>query len=133
MESEALTSIDTAMSRIVEKLDTLATEHGQAAADAVLLAYQIDAISALLVRYLAALLLIGFGLWCWRSARKGGIDVFDGKDRPPIEMVYTAATMMVIIGSVIVISSLHLARWYAAFGHPELLIATKALKAAGLL
>ena len=139
METEQ--TISQIVAEVASALKDAAAEYGPQAADLALLAYRVDAIKSLMFIPIAAAM-----MWClWRAwlllyrvsegwverrsygddtfprsaARCAGVLIFGGAG------VLTAATA---VGRLIDIPL-----WMAAFGTPELLIATRALQAAGLM
>lgn len=135
---EALAEVTTALKGAVK-------EYGPDAVELALFAYRVDAVQYLLLGLVGVAVivvaLLGYAKW-WRTVGKWAAPVEQGGDRHfdtsdamfargfgsiPLLIVSTPAFFE---GALRLVSAPH---WVAAFGHPELLIATNALKAAGLL
>lgn len=127
---ESLTAIDRAVEKLVTALERIATEHGSEAVDLVLVAYRIDAIQYLVLCVLGMLLIIP-AIPLWRMFYREVIKD-DEREYVSIPCLIGAA---ITSGSGVVgfLSALSPVTWLAAFGYPEIMIATNVLKSAGLL
>ena len=145
-ETPGLDAIDSAVERLVSALEQIATKHGSAAVDLAMAAYQVHAIRTLL--YFGVILTAGMVLltiaylFAKRCNRLGwfedGCEHGTKEDRAACTVAESAAaTIFAIFGGFVVFKSVlnltGLAIWLAAFGSPEILIATNVLKSAGLL
>ena len=110
-----------------------AAEYGPQAADLALLAYRVDAIQKLI----GAGLMAGavYGLWRgWKWLFMASV-AWDEESRDIAR--WAAGTMAACVAGVLALNTVlilsSIPTWLAAFGNPELLIATRALRAAGLM
>lgn len=127
---ESLPAIDRAVEKLVTALEQIATEHGSEAVDLAMTAYQIDSIQYLM--FSAAAVLPGvFSIRMWRA----GFREFRREGSGPEDFMpyFCIATLLAIPTIAGIGSALNPARWLAAFGNPEILVATNVLKSAGLL
>ncbi len=129
---ETITSI---AARVAEALEAAAVEHGEAAMDLALMAYQVQAIKTIVIGLALiapALLTKKFISWLFRLTpdyeEEGHQFVF----RVLGSIAYCGPSLIMFIIGIYgyLISPV---TWIAALGNPELFIATKALQAAGLL
>lgn len=122
-----------AVTKVTAALELAATEHGQAGVDLALLAYRVDAIQGLALGAMWLLSAAGCGLLIYAIWRL--TEAWLEEDRVPARVI---AGMVVGVGAGIflvvgMIDLLRIPHWMAAFGYPEVLIATRALQAAGLM
>lgn len=138
---DTLEKLDTALANVVTQLSELTAEHGEKAVDLALWAYQVEAARELAVSGVFGVGLVAAAVYCGRLAY--GRFVYAGRDETSRSAGEGAVFVGVVlsiaagiggaIGAMITAGLLSPTRWLAAFGHPELLIATNTLKAAGLL
>ncbi len=145
-ENPAFDAIDSAVERLMDALERIATEHGSEAVDLAMMAYQVHAIRILLYHGVMltgglALLAVAY-LFARRCNRLGwfeeGCTRGPPEDRtPPTIGESLAAAVFALSGAVVVFKGVlnltGLATWLAALGSPEILVATNVLKSAGLM
>jgi hypothetical protein len=129
----ATETVTQVVAEVASALKNAAIEYGPDAADLALLAFRMDALKTLVEAGVWALILLaGLRAWAW----------FWGKSRDwESDAKYPSRIILGIVGGfagfVIAIYSIgsfiNIPLWIAAFGSPELLIATRALQAAGLM
>jgi len=119
--------------RVAEGMESAAIEYGAGAVDLALLAYQVMAIQELLLWAILALPLMF--MWKASKALRSWADDGSSEGREIASVfVHIAGFIYSFIGVVALLQLLtSIPMWIAAFGKPELWIATKTLKAAGLL
>lgn len=141
MTEDAQKSIDTITgiaARVAEAMEAAAVEHGEAAIDLALLSYQVSAIKELfvgIILFLPVLLCVKAIKKFWAfSDRYEPKSMYDEKQQA-MRVVFCAAYAVVFIFGLVAFFDILIdpVIWIAAFGKPELMIATKALQAAGLL
>jgi hypothetical protein len=144
MEPEKLATdtITQVVAEVASALRDAAVEYGPEAADLALAAYRIAAIQQLMFVPLAAILiyLVVHGRHAFWKASAGWVETMSS-GHIDTGMRTTARTVYAIAGSVFsavligtaISRAMDVAAWAAAFGYPELMIATRALQAAGLL
>ena len=120
--------------RVAGALEAAVKDYGPDAVDLALLAYRVDAIQSLVgaavcLGFVAGI--IFFYRWFWYAVSH--LDAYD--DRPMARAAVGAVSSLVsfFLGGIGVLGLIDAPKWVAAFGYPELLIATKALEAAGLM
>jgi hypothetical protein len=126
MENNTTETLTDLVSRVAVALEAAVVEHGPEAVDLVLTVYQIDAVKSLI---LGALLLLPF-IWfrsCYRFVRSWEVET-DG-----MTWVVGFGLFIFLTPAAFGSAVFSPAHWIAAFGNPELLIATRALEAAGAL
>ena len=141
MMDETDQTISQIVAEVAAAMRDAAVDYGPEAADLALLAYQVDAIKALLLIPVASASI--WGLWKawgvllrvsegWVVPHSYGDDTF-GRTIARVfgGVAAGGVALMLAIGGVNRLIDIPL--WLAAFGNPELLIATRALQAAGLL
>lgn len=137
MNEETQQSIETITGiaeRVAEAMEAAAVEYGEASIDLALLAYQVDAVKSLIIGLIFAIpILFCVRAFKWLWAFSDGFE--DITDRQMLRTFFSVAYVLVsIIALVGVVDHLlNPVMWLAAFGKPELMIATKALQASGLL
>jgi hypothetical protein len=146
MENEVVkATLGEALAEVTTALKGAVKEYGPDAVELALFAYRVDAVQFLLLGLIGVVAIVaalmGYAKW-WRTVGKwagpvdhGGDRHFDSEDAMWSRVFGCIPLLIVTIpaffeGVLRFISAPH---WVAAFGHPELLIATNALKAAGLL
>lgn len=140
METEP--TVSAIVAEVAAALKDAAAEYGPQAADLALLAYRVDAIKGLLLVPVAGAAIYGIWRgwrWLWKIS-EAWVDN-PGTPREDTGARVIARTVGTIVGGIgaFVFALVGLSRlldiplWIAAFGKPELLIATRALEAAGLL
>ncbi len=126
--SEALDVIDGAINRLMSALEQIAAEHGPDAVELAMTAYQVDAIGYLAASVVAASML-GIVPYLYRH-----LEASFKRDDPAVGI--PAMMGMIACGAAGLVGAFNLitpARWLAAFGSPEILMATNILKSAGLM
>ena len=108
-------------------------QYGPDAVDLAMLAYRVDAVQTLAIGFLClAAIAISIKLYLrfWKISEE-----FDRWDKGPARAVIGVLLgfMSLFLGVFTISCLLNAPIWLAAFGRPEVLIATKALKAAGLM
>ena len=123
--------------KVVNAMEAAISEYGADAVDLAMMAYQVEAIKLLLIGFASALPLLMVKV-VYRAMRKLTSTVFDSDDDEVkfgcfmATMIYSVITgIMFLVGIFDFLANP--VTWLAAFGRPELLIATKALQAAGLM
>lgn len=135
--SDPVITFSEAVTKVVTALESAIAEHGEAAVDLALVAYRIDAAQDVI----GATLVVGIGVALAMKAvgwaRAGIAQLASGDDEFIGAMRVGASGVAAPFGVVVALHSLSdaiaFAKWAAIFGHPEILIATNALKAAELL
>lgn len=128
--SETITQV---VAEVAVALKDAAVEYGPEAADLALLAFRVDAIKTLAEGGVWLLILIAAWrgwLWFWAKSEE-----WDDDAKYPARMILgilggTAGFLAFLYTAGVLID---IPVWVAAFGSPELLIATRALEAAGLM
>ena len=127
---------------VASALKDAAAEYGPQAADLALMAYRVDAISSLL--FIPASAAIVYGSWrAWgylKAVSAGWVTTYgsmyddtSGRDIARILGATLLGAVSFIVSCVAVTRAMDIPLWMAALGNPELLIATRALQAAGLM
>lgn len=129
IEQETITAI---IGRVATALEGAVAEHGATAVDLGLLAYRVDAAQAVVfgLIFLVPLAFIPKALNQVRNFEKEAD--FWGKGNGWFLFCFVVIPASFVCLSV-AFSSLTVVNLFAAFGYPELLIATRALEAGGLL
>ena len=139
METEQ--TISQIVAEVAAAMKDAAAEYGPQAADLALWAYQVNAIQRLLTGVLLLAVLLGIYLawrWLWNASAAWVKEHSWGEDTETRDMSRFLGTGLALIaGSLVAAGALtrlfDVAVWLAALGRPELLIATRALQAAGLM
>ena len=124
------------MTKVVENIEAMALTHGDKAVELALLSYQMGAIEYLAGFLLAWLITLVPLRICVRAVRRTLADYNDINCRTDGEAVFFVVLVSAFPVSIFVVFTVQLINikvWFAAFGYPELLIATKVLKTAGLM
>ncbi len=129
--TEAIGTITDVVARVAVAMEQAAIEHGAGAVDLALLAYQVEAIRGLMVGGLLvapAVASVMVFRMVWRVTN-------DMCDEDPIRWLFSIVygTLSMFLGLLGLVDLISPVRWMAALGSPELMIATKALKAGGLM
>ncbi len=123
-------------------LKDAAAEYGPQAAELALMAYRVDAVKSLAFVPIAAASVYGIWRgwrWLWQASEtwvsKVGTHYEDttGRDLARAFGTLAGAATALVLSIAGMARLFDLPLWFAAFGKPELLIATRALQAAGLL
>lgn len=128
--TETLTDM---VGRVASAMENAVIEYGPDAVDLAMLAYQFEAIRHLGAGGLALLITLGIALAyrkIWKAAEKCKYQGNTEGTRVIATLVAVILSLSSIGVSTQLLSPVH---WIAAIGSPEILIATKALKSAGLL
>ena len=135
-------SIAEIVAQVAAAMKDAAAEYGPQAADLALLAYRVDAIKSLLLIPVAGGILYGAWRgwkWLWRASAdwcdppgKAYRDTFP-RDIARILSSIGGGVGGFFLAAITIDRVIDLPLWMAAFGAPELLIATRALEAAGLM
>ncbi len=138
-ETQALDAIDSAVERLVSALERIATEHGSEAVDLAMAAYQVDAMGEIG----RALVLTTIGGLCVVKTIRACVDAMrigDGLTSKEMDkavgntMLFGAASIgLAVVTLANLPALLSPVKWLAAFGSPEILVATNVLKSAGLM
>jgi Ca2+/Na+ antiporter len=114
------------MSKVVENIETMALTHGDKAVELALFSYQMEATQVLAkLLFLFLLLLIPYVLLTYKARCEWDKYSPDTKENLTILGIVFSLPIFLAFSFLI-----DLKRWYAAFGYPELMIATKVLKTA---
>jgi len=130
IEAIATDTIGDIAARVAGAMEAAVKDYGPDAVDLALLAYQVQAVQSLVFGVMGVVALIAITVAyvkIWRISA-------DHND-PDFARVFgaMAAIALGVCGLALASRLLSAVHWLAAFGYPELLIATKALQAAGLL
>ena len=135
-------TITAIVAEVASALKDAAAEYGPQAADLALMTYRVDAISSLL--FIPASAAIVYGSWrawgCLKAVSAGWVRTNHGweedSDGRGIARTLGAVALVgvsFLVSCVAVSRAMDIPLWMAALGNPELLIATRALQAAGLM
>ncbi len=126
---DAFVAIDSAVERLVNALERIATEHGPEAVDLAMTAYQVDAIQQVAGATIATMMIVP-------AVRYGRAFAAEfAKEENPVKC-FTAGVAALVFGFFGLFGVIEIfvpVQWLAAFGSPEILVATNVLKSAGLM
>jgi hypothetical protein len=129
----AETTITQVVAEVAQALKNAAVEYGPEAADLALLAFRVDAIKTLT----EIPVILGICVALWKGWRWFWVksEEWDDGDRFLTRCIafIAGAVAFVSFGVEAIDRIIDIPVWVAAFGSPELLIATRALEAAGLM
>lgn len=128
--------MDAALSDVAKTLKDAVSKYGPDAVDLALVAFRIEAIQTLVfgVAYLGvAIAAYKFGNAVMHWTRDGWAENDEGSAMGRVVGLFTASATGLLAIAAALDNLLDIPSWVAALGYPELMIATKALEAAGLL
>ncbi len=129
-ETPALDAIDSAVERLMDALERIAAEHGSEAVDLAMTAYQVDSVGYVIGWVLLGVASLGlFGACVVGFILGAQRDTTDEYAMFLFLAFVTAAAAAGVIGNALT----NVPTILAAFGSPEILVATNVLKSAGLM
>jgi hypothetical protein len=129
----ATETITQVVAEVATALRDAAVEYGPEAADLALLAFRIDAIRTLVEGGAwVVILIVAWRLWMAFFVKS---EDWDDDTKYPTRIIIgiVGGFAGTFIGAFAINTLINIPLWVAAFGAPELLIATRALEAAGLM
>lgn len=135
MNTEALVdkSLSSVLATVTQSLVDATKEYGPDAVELGLFVYRMEAVQKLVLAFVISVVLIIFWkMWIkWAKTCRDWTDPDFGFPRGAAALILTFATVPLVVE--VIFDLFNAFYWVAAFGYPEVLVAYKALEAAGLM